>query len=54
MNPKSVDPSNPRDVDEIRSDLEEIPDYWGLEIIGQHDLMTELSKAYAEQDEERW
>jgi hypothetical protein len=54
VNPKTIDTENPRPVEEIKSDLEEIPDYWGFGFFGEHDLMMELAAAYAEQDEEEW
>jgi hypothetical protein len=54
VNPKTIDTENPRSVEEIKSDLEEIPDYWGFGFFGEHDLMMELAAAYAEQDEDEW
>lgn len=54
MNPKTIDTSNPRSVEEIKSDLNRLPDYWEFEFFGEHDLMMELTAAYAEQDENEW
>lgn len=54
MNPTTIDPENPRDVETIRQDIEEIPDYWGFGFFGEHDLFTELAAALAEQDRDEW
>jgi len=54
VNPKTIDVENPRSVEEIQEDIEEIPDYYGFGFFGEHDLFTELAAAVAEQDRSEW
>ena len=54
MNPKKIDLDNPRPVEEIHKEINNIPAYWGYGFFGEHDLFMELTAAYAEQDRDQW
>jgi hypothetical protein len=49
-----IDPENPRDVEEIQQDIDEIPEYHGYGFFGEGALFTELAAALAEQDRDEW
>lgn len=55
MEPTEIDLDNPRSVEEIQQDLDDIPLYWGFGFFGERALLLmEMSAALAEQDRDEW
>lgn len=54
MHPTEIDPNNPRGVEQIQQDIDELPEYHGMGLFGEGVLFTELAAALAEQDSDKW